>query len=72
MNGEEIRWQQRFQNFLRAFALFEEAVQLYHERGLSELEGQGLIQRFEFTHELAWNVLKDYFEYQGNTSITGS
>lgn len=20
-------------------------------------------QRFEFTHELAWNVLKDYFVY---------
>lgn len=36
------------------------------------MEEQGLIQRFEFTHEIAWNVLKDYFEYQGNTSITGS
>lgn len=44
----------------------------YHEKGLSELEEQGLIQRFEFTHELAWNVLKDYFEYQGNTQIAGS
>lgn len=42
-----------------------------HE-GVSELEAQGLIQRFEFTHELAWNVLKDYFEYQGNIDITGS
>jgi len=36
------------------------------------LEEQGLIHCFEFTHELAWNVLKDYFEYQGNTAITGS
>ncbi len=33
---------------------------------------QGLIQAFEFTHELAWNTLKDYFTYQGNTAITGS
>ncbi len=37
-----------------------------------ELEEQRLIQAFEFTHELAWNVMKDYFEYQDNTSITGS
>lgn len=39
---------------------------------LNELEQQGLIQAFEFTHELAWNVMKDYFEYQGDTTITGS
>jgi nucleotidyltransferase substrate binding protein (TIGR01987 family) len=39
---------------------------------LSELEKQGLIKAFEFTHELAWNVMKDYFEYQGTTSIMGS
>ena len=38
----------------------------------SELERQGLIQAFEFTHELAWNVVKDYFTYLGDTSITGS
>lgn len=68
----EIRWQQRLQNYLKAFSLLEEAVVLYQERGLTPLEEQGLIQRFEFTHEIAWNVLKDYFEYQGNTSITGS
>lgn len=72
MSDQPIRWQQRFQNFLKAFALLESAVQQYKTQGLSELEEQGLIQRFEFTHELAWNVLKDYFEYQGNTEITGS
>lgn len=72
MSEQDIRWQQRFDNFLKAFSLLEKAVLLHQESGLSELEEQGLIQRFEFTHELAWNVLKDYFEYQGNTSITGS
>lgn len=72
MSKHDIRWQQRFDNFLKAFSLFEKAVLQHKESGLSELEEQGLIQRFEFTHELAWNVLKDYFEYQGNTSITGS
>jgi nucleotidyltransferase substrate binding protein (TIGR01987 family) len=72
MSNQDIRWQQRFQNFEKAFALLEQAVHLSMERPLNELEEQGLIQRFEFTHELAWNVLKDYFEYQGNSAITGS
>jgi nucleotidyltransferase substrate binding protein (TIGR01987 family) len=39
---------------------------------LSNLESQGLIQAFEFTHELAWNVMRDFFEYQGDTTIKGS
>ena len=72
MSAEDIRWQQRFRNFLKAFALLEKAVLQFRDQGLSDLEEQGLIQRFEFTHELAWNVLKDYFEYQGSTEITGS
>lgn len=42
------------------------------KKELNELEEQGLIHTFEFTHELAWNVMKDYFDYQGNTTITGS
>ncbi|MBL7688223.1 MAG: nucleotidyltransferase substrate binding protein [Bdellovibrionaceae bacterium] len=50
----------------------EGAAALKDQRPLSELEKQGVIQAFEFCHELAWNVLKDYFEYQGNVGITGS
>ncbi len=72
MNSQDIRWQQRFQNFSKAFSLLEEAVVKHQKEGISDLEEQGLIQRFEFTHELACNVLKDYFEYQGNSDITGS
>ena len=30
------------------------------------------IQRFEYTHELAWKVMKDYAEYQGYTDIRSS
>ncbi len=33
---------------------------------------EGPIQRFEYTHELAWKVMKDYAEYQGYTDICGS
>ena len=72
MENKDIRWEQRFANYRKAFLLLEDAVKLHNKKGLSELEEQGLIQRFEFTHELAWKVLKDYFEYQGNNQITGS
>lgn len=65
-------WVQRLDNYSKAFAQLSAAVQLSAERKLSDLEKQGLIQVFEFTHELAWNVIKDYFSYQGNTLITGS
>ena len=72
MSGMDIRWQQRFSNYQLALARLSEGVKLASQRPLSELEKQGLIQAFEFTHELAWNVMKDYFSYQGNSSITGS
>lgn len=66
---EDIRWKQRFENYLKALGQLQKFIA---KRNLNELEVQGLIQAFEFTHELAWNVMKDYFEYQGNTTITGS
>lgn len=68
----DIRWHQRLDNFSSALSQLENAVSLSQQRPLSDLEKQGLIQAFEFTHELAWNLLKDYFAYQGNVSITGS
>ena len=66
------RWQQRYSNFLRALQALHDGVQLASVRALTPLEQQGLIHTFEFTHELAWNVLKDYLDYQGVIGITGS
>jgi nucleotidyltransferase substrate binding protein (TIGR01987 family) len=68
----ETRWKQRFTNYLKAFQTLVDAVALSQTRQLSSLEQQGLIQSFEFTHELAWNVLKDYLEQQGITGLIGS
>ena len=60
----DIRWKQRFQNFDRAFMLLRQAL----ERGpdaLSELEKEGVIQRFEYSFELAWKTIKDFLEEGG-------
>ena len=68
----DIRWQQRFANYGKAMQNLGEAVALAAERPLSNLEQQGLIQAFEFTHELGWNVLKDFLEFKGITGLIGS
>lgn len=69
---DDIRWKQRFNNYIKAFQTLVEAVELAKTRELSKLEEQGLIQSFEFTHELAWNVLKDYLEDKGIAGLIGS
>jgi len=72
MSGSDVRWVQRFDNYTRALAQLRRAATLASERRLSELEQQGLIQAFEFTHELAWNTLKDFLEENGVTELYGS
>ncbi|MEI6782761.1 MAG: nucleotidyltransferase substrate binding protein [Verrucomicrobiota bacterium] len=73
MSKADIRWIQRFDNFKRAFARLADAAAQAKQRKLSELEEQGLIQAFEFTHELAWNTLKDFLEARGTVvKIYGS
>ncbi len=72
MNTTDIRWKQRFSNYKKALLQLSKAVELNLQRPLSDLEKQGVIQAFEYCHELAWNVLKDFFEYQGKISIMGS
>ena len=67
-----MRWIQRFDNYQRALIRLQEAVRLEQERGLSKLEQQGLIQGFEFTHELAWKTLKNFLEYRGVSDVIGS
>lgn len=62
MSSSDIRWKQRFQNFEKAIKRLEEAL---NKDELSELERNGLIQRFEFTIELCWNTIKDFLVSQG-------
>lgn len=84
---EDIRWEQRFANFNKALKKLEESVTYIKDNYLDEedeldtedlgyvveeLIKEGLIQRFEYTHELAWNVMKDYAFFQGNSTVGGS
>jgi nucleotidyltransferase substrate binding protein (TIGR01987 family) len=72
MITKDIRWIQRFNNFSKAFAQLKDAVELAKQRPLSKLEEQGLIQAFEYTHEMAWNTMKDFLEERGVKNIYGS
>ena len=77
MVQQNIRWQQRFSNYRKALIKLNQAVSILSEQigrseEVDELLQEGLIQRFEYTHELAWKVMKDYAEYQGYTDIRGS
>ena len=68
MNNKSIRWHQRFLNFDKAFQQLENAHARFAELDL--LAKEGLIQRFEYTLELAWKTLKDYLEAEGEMEKT--
>ncbi len=72
MSEEDIRWIQRLRHFQKALAQLREADELAKERALTNIEKQGLIKAFEFTHELAWNTLKDFLEQRGVQDLYGS
>lgn len=85
MESKDIRWEQRFSNFNKALFKLDEAVKritkdftidedgkINDDEFLDDILKEGLIQRFEYTHELAWNVMKDFLTHAGNTNIFGS
>ena len=65
MDNIEVRWKQRFQNYSRAFGLLRGALEDKNLDEYSDLEQEGIIQRFEYTFELCWKLLKDYLEFSG-------
>lgn len=84
---QDIRWEQRFSNYTKALKKLSQAIEYINQNVLEkeqtldendlkdvldEIIKEGLIQRFEYTHELAWNVMKDYAKYQGNFEVGGS
>lgn len=78
---QDIRWKQRLHNFINALKKLEEAVEFVRQNPpenqgagavLDDIVKEGLIQRFEYTHELARTLMKDYAAFQGNADIAGS
>jgi len=68
----DIRWIQRFDKYKQAFNSLAADVELSKEKDLSDIEQRGLIQAFEYTYELAWNTIKDFYLSIGETEIQGS
>ncbi len=66
---DDIRWLQRFSNLKKAFSKLQEAVNKFTP---TQLEKEGLIQRFGYTFALAWNTMKDFYEHQAVTELQGS
>lgn len=64
----DIRWQQRLSSLQKAFEQLQKAVA---QKSYSDLEREGLIQRFEYTYELSWKTLQDLLEYKGYADIKG-
>lgn len=60
--GENQRFNERFQDFTNALTRLTESLNLKME---SSIIIDGVIQRFEFTYELAWKAMKAYLEQQG-------
>ena len=63
------RWGQRFQRFSRAFGLLRSALESKALDEFSDLEREGIIQRFEYTFELGWKTFKDYLDFSGVSLI---
>ena len=72
MTTPDIRWVQRLETFQFASAILQRGIGLSQTRALSELEQLGLIQAFEFTHELSWLLIRDFLVDQGVAGISGS
>ncbi len=70
MENKDIRWHQRFANFSKALLQLEEFIK--KGDAMNNMEEQGMIKAFEYNFELAWNLIKDYYESQGVTEIQGS
>lgn len=70
MSDPDIRWRQRFDSYKRAMA---QLTKFIDKKDLNELEEHGLIQAFEYTHELAWKLLKAFLKDQNpQETIYGS
>ncbi|KAE9536112.1 nucleotidyltransferase substrate binding protein [Ursidibacter arcticus] len=68
---DNVRWKQRFENYKKAVTQLANAIAEYGDTEIDIIK-EGIVQRFEFTHELAWKLQKDILKAQGEVDIFGS
>ena len=66
MDNQDVRWEQRFLNYTKSMRYLEDALQIPDP---DIVQKAGIIQFFEMSFELAWNMVKDYLEDQGFVEI---
>jgi len=63
--NNDLRWKQRFENFEKAFAVFQRRIDDYRLEPDREAYQMALVQGYELVIELAWKVMKNYLENDG-------
>lgn len=71
-NESKPRWEQKLESYTKALTRLAQIVNESKKRNLNDFELDSVIQRFEFTHEVAWKLMKSYAEFQGEDLIAGS
>ena len=61
---KDIRWEQRFQSFEKAYLLLEKATSIDNP---SNIERAGLIYFFEMTFDLAGKLVRNFLQEEGFT-----
>ncbi len=68
--SEDVRWKQRFQNYEKAYLSLIESAEALAQEPSNRFIQDSLIQRYEYTIELAWKTLKNYLEELGFVGVT--
>lgn len=67
---KDVRWKQRFENFTKAYTSLLESDDALKQEPENSFIKDSLIQRYEYTIELAWKTMKDYLEEQGFIDVS--
>lgn len=67
---KDVRWKQRFDNYKKAYISLEESIEAHQKDNENKFIQDSVIQRYEYTIELAWKTMKDYLEDQGFVNVS--
>ncbi|MDR2172373.1 MAG: nucleotidyltransferase substrate binding protein [Planctomycetaceae bacterium] len=70
--NDDSRWRLRFSNFERAYFTFCRLIKRYEKDSGDEVVLIAIVHAFEFTYEIAWNLLRNYLKEEGHGEANGS